>query len=237
MTQAPTAVTIGLLAFPNITQLDLTGPYEVFSRMRSKRLEIVAKTTAPIRSDTGFVLTPTVSYAECPQLDVVFVPGGPGQQALMDDAETLSFLAAQAKRATWIASTCTGSLVLGAAGLIAGKRASCHWLSLPLIEVLGGIPADERVVVDGNLLTTAGVSAGIDGALKLVALIEGEEMAKTIQLMIEYDPEPGFESGSPRTADPALVDRIRSFAADLMVARERAAREAAARLAAAPAEG
>lgn len=222
--------TVLILAFPGVTQLDLTGPYEVFSRLPGARVELVWKDTAPLRSDTGFVITPTCAYAEAPQADVICVPGGPGQQGLMEDAATLDFLRAQAAGAAWTMSVCTGSLVLGAAGLIRGRRAACHWLSLPLVAELGGTPTAERVVFDGTLCTTAGVSAGIDGALALVARLADRATAEFIQLAIEYDPQPMFDAGSPATAPAALVERVRSMAAPMLDARRAGARAAAHRL-------
>lgn len=222
---------IALLAFPRVTQLDLTGPYEVFSRLPGARVELAWKSLEPVRSDTGLGLLPTVTLADCPQADVIVVPGGPGQQDLMEDAAVLGFLRAQAAGAGWVMSVCTGSLVLGAAGLLAGRRAACHWLSLPLIAELGGIPADERVVFDGRLCSTAGVSAGIDGALALVAAMAGREAAERIQLGIEYDPHPPFAAGHPRSAPPAVIAQLRSMAAAMIAARTASVRAAAARLA------
>jgi cyclohexyl-isocyanide hydratase len=222
--------TIGILAFPKVTQLDLTGPYEVFSRLPGGTVELVWKTTEPVLSDTGFAITPTRAMADAPQYDVIVVPGGPGQQGLMDDDATLEFLRAQAAGATWVMSVCTGSLVLGAAGLLGGKRATCHWLSLPLLAAFGAEPVAERVVFDGALLSTAGVSAGIDGALALVDRIAGRETAETIQLSIEYDPQPLYSAGSPASAPAAITDRIRGFAAPMLAEREAGVRAAAARL-------
>lgn len=227
---------IAILTFPRVTQLDLTGPYEVFSRLPGARVELVWKTLDPVRSDTGFGLLPTATLDACPQATVIVVPGGPGQQDLMDDDAVLAFLRAQAAGAAWVMSVCTGSLVLGAAGLIAGRRAACHWLSLPLVAELGGIPADERVVFDGRLCSTAGVSAGIDGALALVARMAGRETAEFTQLGIEYDPRPLFDAGHPRSAPADLVARVRSMAAPMIAARTAGVRAAAARLAA-PAPG
>jgi cyclohexyl-isocyanide hydratase len=221
---------IGILCFPRVTQLDLTGPYEVFSRLPGAGVDLLWTDTAPVASDTGFVLTPTRRLDDCPQLDVIVVPGGPGQQGLMDDEAVLGFLRRQAAGAAWVMSVCTGSLVLGAAGLIAGRRAACHWLSLPLVAELGGIPTDERVVFDGNLVTTAGVSAGIDGALALVARLADRATAEFIQLAIEYDPQPLFHAGSPRSAPPAMVERVRTMAAPMLAARAEGVRAAARRL-------
>lgn len=226
----PSPLTIGLLTFPNITQLDLTGPYEVFSRLSGARVELVWKSVEPVQSDTGFTLVPTIAFAECPQLDVIVVPGGPGQQGLMEDEDVLSFIRSQSAGAQWIMSVCTGSLVLGAAGLLTGKPAACHWLSLPILEAFGAIPSPDRVVRSGNILSTAGVSAGIDGALALIAEMRGQQAAEQIQLAIEYDPRPLFSAGSPATAPAELVDNIRAFAADFQKIRMETARRAAARL-------
>lgn len=223
-------VTVLILAFPDVTQLDLTGPHEVFSRLPGARVELVWKTTDPIASDTGLILTPGYSFDAAPFADVIVVPGGPGQAALMNDDETLAFLRAQAAGAQWVMSICTGSLVLGAAGLIRGKRASCHWLSLPLLSLLGGIPAEERVVFDGTLCTTAGVSAGIDGALALVERLAGRDTAEFIQLAIEYDPRPLFNAGSPRTAPADLVARVTKMASPMIASRTDGVRASAARL-------
>lgn len=221
------AMNIGILTFPGVTQLDLTGPYEVFSRMPDTRVELVWKTTEPVASDTGFALQPTLALATAPAFDVIVVPGGPGQNDLMDDAVVLDFLLRQARSAQWVMSVCTGSLVLAAAGLLHGRRAACHWLSLPLLEIFGTVPVAGRVVRDGQVLTTAGVSAGIDGALALVAELQGREQAELIQLMIEYDPQPLFDAGSPATAAPELVERVRTFAAGFLDARRQAAEQAA----------
>ncbi len=226
----PSPLTIGLLTFPNITQLDLTGPYEVFSRLSDAKVDLVWKTAEPVKSDTGFTLVPTLGFAECRQFDVLVVPGGPGQQGLMEDAEVLAFIREQSAGATWIMSVCTGSLVLGAAGLLEGKEAACHWLSLPILEEFGAVPSAERVVRAGNILSTAGVSAGIDGALALIAEMRGRQAAEQIQLAIEYDPKPLFSAGSPATAPAELVDNIQAFAAGFQKTRLETARRAAARL-------
>ena len=222
--------TIGIIAFPKVTQLDLTGPYEVFSRLPGARTELVWKDLDAIASDTGFAIRPTRTFAEAPQYDVVVVPGGPGQQGLMDDDDSLAFIRRQAAKAKWVMSVCTGSLVLGAAGLLAKKRATCHWLSLPLLASFDAEPVAERVVLDGNLLTTAGVSAGIDGALALVDRIAGRATAETIQLSIEYDPQPLYDAGSPATAPAEITSRIRDFAAPMLAEREAGVRAAAERL-------
>jgi cyclohexyl-isocyanide hydratase len=201
---------IGMLLFPNLTQLDLTGPYEVLARLPNSTVDLVARTREPVATDRGLQIVPTVSFAECAPLDVIMVPGGPGQQGLMEDDETLGFLRRQAASATYITSVCTGSLVLAAAGLLKGKRATCHWAAIEHLPLLGAIPVRERVVIDGNVVTGAGVASGIDFALTLAAVLEGEAVAREIQLQIEYDPDPPFDSGSPDTANPETLVALRT---------------------------
>ncbi len=201
---------VGMLIFPRLTQLDLTGPYEVLARTPNTIVDLVARTREPVTSDRGLTILPTTTYAECPQLDVLMVPGGPGQQDLMDDEEALSFLRRQAAGARYVTSVCTGSLVLGAAGLLKGRRATCHWNSLAHLKLLGAVPISERVVVDGNIVTGAGVTSGIEFALRLAAILEGEETAREIQLQIEYDPAPPYDCGSPKVAPPKMVAALRA---------------------------
>src|ERR1700704_3735056 len=191
---------VGMPIFPRLTQLDMTGPYEVLARMPHTQVHLVGPAREPVKTDRGMMIVPTVSFADCPQLDVVMVPGGPGQQDLMEDAVVLEFLQRQARGAKYVTSVCTGSLVLGAAGLLKGKRATCHWAAIEHLRPLGAIPVNQRVVMDGNIITGAGVASGIDFALAVAAILEGEEVAKQIQLQIEYDPSPPFHSGSTETA-------------------------------------
>ena len=165
---------------------------------------------APVKTDRGMEIVPTVTFADCPQLDLVMVPGGPGQQDLMEDAVVLDSCSKQAAGAKYVTSVCTGSLVLGAAGLLKGKRATCHWAAIEHLKPLGAIPVSERVVMDGNIITGAGVASGIDFALAVAAILEGEEVARQIQLQIEYDPSPPFNSGSPETASPETAGALRS---------------------------
>jgi cyclohexyl-isocyanide hydratase len=206
---------IGMMIFPRLTQLDMTGPYEVLVRLPNTAVDLVARTLDPVTTDRGMQIVPSVTYADCPPLDVVMVPGGPGQQDLMEDAEALSFLRRQAATANYVTSVCTGSLVLGAAGLLKGKRATCHWAAVDQLALLGAVPVRERVVVDGNIVTGAGVASGIDFALTLAAMLESEQVAREIQLQIEYDPAPPFNSGSPKTASPDLVETLRTRGAKL----------------------
>jgi len=216
--------------YPRLTQLDLTGPFEVFGRFEELTIDLVWKTADPVSDARGLRILPTATFADCPQADILFVPGGPGQLALMDDAPTLAFLRAQAAGAAYVTSVCTGSLILGAAGLLKGYRATCHWLSLPQLAILGAEPVAERVVVDRNRITGAGVTSGIDFALVLVERIFGDGRARLAQLSMEYDPKPPFPDGSPASADPALVALAREAAEPFQKKRADAARRAAAAL-------
>ena len=221
---------IGLLLFPNLTQLDLTGPFEVFARVPGASVHLLWKELEPVRADSGLTILPTTRLADCPRLDLLCVPGGPGVAALADDGTVLEFLRARAGEVRWLTSVCTGSLVLGAAGLLAGKRATCHWMSLEMLELFGATPVQERTVVDGGLVTGGGVTAGIDFALQIVALSHGRAAAEAIQLAIEYDPAPPFASGAPAGARPALVAEVRAKAAQRQADRLVAMKAAAARL-------
>jgi len=201
---------VGMLIFPRLTQLDMTGPYEVLARLPNTTVDLVARTRDPVTTDRGMQIIPSVTYADCPPLDVVMVPGGPGQQNLMEDEAALEFLRKQASSAKYVTSVCTGSLVLGAAGLLKGKRATSHWAAIDHLKLLGAIPVREKVVIDGSIVTGAGVTSGIDFALTLAAMLEGEEVAREIQLQIEYDPNPPFNSGSPCKAAPATLATVKA---------------------------
>ncbi|WP_312630632.1 DJ-1/PfpI family protein [Pantoea piersonii] len=225
-----TPLHIGLLLFPDVTQLDLTGPFEVFARTPGVVCHLIWKEIKPVRSDRGLMLVPDCTFDNCPPLDVICVPGGPGQIALMSDEETLSFLRRQAQHARFITSVCTGSLVLGAAGLLHGYRATSHWSSRDQLALLGAEPVEARVVRDRNRLTGAGVTSGIDFALTLVAEIRGNDVAQAIQLQMEYDPEPPFHAGSPQSATPEQLTTARSQMADFIATRRRATERAAQHL-------
>lgn len=201
---------IGMLLFPRLTQLDLTGPFEVLHRMPETRVHLVWKDLAPVKAESGLAIVPTMTLADCPPLDLVFVPGGVGQADLMTDTEVLEFLRRHAKTARYVTSVCTGSLVLGAAGLLAGYAATSHWAFTELLPAFGATFEPGRVVVDRNRITAGGVTAGIDFGLRVVAEVAGEEVAKAIQLGLEYNPAPPFASGHPDVADPALVAQIRT---------------------------
>ena len=203
-------LTVGLLVFPDLTQLDLTGPYEVFSRAPGTRVVLVGTRRGPIRSEWGLMLGTDCTLDEAPPLDVLCVPGGVGVNALLADDAVLDFVAARGERAAWVTSVCTGALVLGAAGLLRGYRATTHWLSLELLSELGAAPVQARVVRDRNRITGGGVTAGIDFALTLVSELRGRDVAERIALMLEYAPAPPFRAGSPAEAPPALVGAVRS---------------------------
>jgi len=221
---------IGMLIFPRLTQLDMTGPYEVLARLPDTKVHLVAHTMAPVKTDRGMEIVPTVTFAECPQLDIVMVPGGPGQQDLMEDATVLEFLKRQAAGAKYVTSVCTGSLVLGAAGLLKGRRATCHWAAIEHLKALGAVPVNQRVVMDGNIITGAGVASGIDFALAVAAVLDGEEVAKQIQLQIEYDPSPPFDSGSTETASAETVALLRNRGAALNEQRREVAQRVGRKL-------
>ncbi len=230
MTSAVKPFRVGLLLFPEITQLDMTGPYEVFTKFPGADVHLVWKTLEPVTANGGMRILPTTTFAACPQLDLVCVPGGGGMNALLNDAETLAFLKKQAVSARYVTSVCTGALVLGAAGLLKGRRAATHWMSREMLAAFGAIPVAERVVVDGNVITGGGVTAGIDFALTVAADAFGPDLAKAIQLGIEYDPQPPFNAGSPEGAGAAIVATARAGAAGRQQERAVAVAEAARRL-------
>lgn len=225
---------IGFLLFPQVQQLDLTGPYDVLAALPDTQVHLVWKDLIPVTSSTGLVLKPTATFDDCPPLDVICVPGGSGVGPLMEDPQTLAFLKTQAATARYVTSVCTGALVLGAAGLLQGKRATTHWAYHELLAPLGAIPVHERVVRDGNLLTGGGITAGIDFALVLAAELYGDAAAQWVQLQLEYAPAPPFNAGDPRTAPPAILEHARQRAADALQQRTQITQRAAARLSAQP---
>ena len=200
--------TIGIVLFPNLTQLDLTGPYEVFCRMPDTRVYLVAASHEPVVTEYGLTIDPEMAFEESPSFDVLCVPGGPGVNLMLEDESFLAFLSKQGQQARFVTSVCTGALLLGAAGLLRGYRATTHWLSLDLLRSVGAEPVAERVVVDRNRITAAGVTSGIDLALTVASLLHGEEVAQEIQLMMEYAPAPPFQAGSPKTAPAQIVQRV-----------------------------
>jgi cyclohexyl-isocyanide hydratase len=222
---------IGMLVYPDMVLLDLVGPQTVFSLLMAK-VHLVGKDSRPATTDVGVAVQPTTTFADCPeQLDVLFVPGGlKGTVAAMDDPETLDFLARRGTSARFVTSVCTGSLLLGAAGLLRGYRAASHWYVRDLLPLLGATPAAERVVMDRNRLTGGGVTAGIDFGLTLAATLRGQEYARRVQLVIEYDPQPPHRAGTPETAGAAAADDVRRRRAPAIAAARQAALRAKARL-------
>ncbi len=210
----------GLLAFPQVQQLDLTGPYEVFASVPGSEVHLIWKDLQPLRSATGLMLTPTVTFADCPPLDVLCVPGGAGVNALLEDETVLAFLRERAPSLRYLTSVCTGSLVLGAAGLLKGRRATSHWNALDFLPRFGATPVTERVVRDGTLITAGGVTSGIDFGLTVVAELLGDAEAQTIQLAVEYAPQPPFDAGTPREAPADILQAARTRLAGSRAARE-----------------
>lgn len=215
-----TALRIGMLLFPRMTQLDLTGPYEVFAKTPGADVLLLWKTLEPVETESGLRMLPHATLHDCPRLDVVCVPGGPGVSALMEDDQVLDWLRSQAREARYITSVCTGSLVLAAAGLLRGKRATSHWASRDLLASFGVAPVAARVVRDGNIFTGGGVTSGIDFALTVVAEMLSPSAAQEIQLQIEYAPHPPFDAGTPETAPPDVVAAVRARGAPMRQARE-----------------
>jgi len=217
----------GMFAFPGMTQLDLTGPHEVLSQLPGVEVMVVAETAEPLTARGGLRLVPDTTLMEAPQFDLFLLPGGPGIGRLLEHHGILKSLRRQARGADHVASVCTGSLLLGAAGLLKGRKATTHWASLDLLPIFGALPVTGRFVEDANIMTGGGVTAGIDFALTLAARLFGEEEAKKIQLALEYDPDPPYACGSPGCADPALVAAVRLSYASLHEERRRSALRAA----------
>lgn len=218
------------LLFPGLTQLDLTGPWEVLASAPGMGTRLVAKTLDPVAAEGGLRLLPDLTLTEADAPDILVVPGGGGVDAAMGDPELLDFLRRVVPKAKWVFSICTGSLLLGAAGLLKGRRVTTHWTAMDFLPAFGAIPTPERVVEDGNLISGAGVTAGIDAALVVVARLFGERLAQVVQLRMEYDPKPPFDSGSPGRADPELVLAIERRSVERRARRAEAVRRAAARL-------
>lgn len=225
---------ISFLLFPQVTQLDLTGPAQVLSRLPDARIELVAKTLEQAPTDAGFPLLPSATFETAHQPDILCVPGGFGITGAMEDEPTLAWLQHAAESAQWVTSVCTGALVLGAAGLLRGYRATTHWASHEWLAAFGAIPVKERVVFDRNRVTGGGVTAGIDFGLALVGAVKGEDYARFVQLSLEYDPAPPFESGSPEKADAAVLQRYHDMVARFAADRPARYRAAAERMAAQP---
>ena len=227
---ASDSLVIGGIIFPGLDQADFTGPFEVLTRLPSAEFLVIGRDSSPVRDAKGLLLTPDVSFEQTPPLDVLLVPGGSGVNALMEEEVTLDFLRTQAAGARLVLSVCTGALLLGAAGLLAGRNATTHWASHHLLARFGANPINERVVVDGNLVTAAGVTSGIDGALRTAAILRGDHVAQGIQLYLEYDPRPLFASGSPESAPAEVLAEVKAAMKSIQVERLEITRRVSARL-------
>ena len=223
-------INIGALVFPRMDQIDLTGPFEVLSRLPNSTFHLLWKELIPVRDFRGLLITPETTFAEAPQLDLLIVPGGFGQEALMDDDVVLKFIQAKAATASYVFSVCTGALICGAAGLLRGVRSTTHWSAFHLLPYFGAIAVNARVVVDGKHVSAAGVTAGLDGALRVTVLMCGEQVAQQIQLGIEYAPDPPFRSGTPQTAPPEVLQAARASVQKITDARLKTAQRVGARL-------
>ncbi|AUS99985.1 glutamine amidotransferase [Nostoc sp. CENA543] len=222
--------TIGLVIYPDMTQLDITGPHQVFSMMPDTQVLLLWKNLEPVVSN-GLAILPTTTFAECPQLDVLCVPGGAmGTVEMMQDAEMLEFLQKQAQTTKYVTAVCTGSLILAAAGLLQGYRAACHWAFREQLASMGVEVSHERVVIDRDgRITGGGVTAGIDFALTIAAVLRGEDTAKFLELLLEYNPAPPFGVGSPEKADSQLKKAVLDMGKPLIAAADAASQQAAAR--------
>jgi cyclohexyl-isocyanide hydratase len=230
MISSDTHLQIGSLLFEGLDQIDLTGPFEVLSRIPNSTYGLYGKTRDGVRDIRGLRLAPDATLADAPKLDVLHVPGGYGQEAVMDDEAILSWVRNQAQGAACVFSVCTGALICGAAGLLKGRRATTHWSAFQLLPILGAIPVNERVVIDGNMVFAAGVTSGIDGALRVAANLRGDEVAQSIQLYMQYAPEPPFNSGTPETAPPAVWKSAQESVRKMTAQREQTALRVAKRL-------
>lgn len=227
----PAKYQIGLLIYPGMTQLDITGPHQVFALMPETRVHLLWKRHEPVTSYEGLTMLPTTPFNECPSLDVLCVPGGViGQVEMMRDTEVLEFLQRQGETAKYITSVCTGSLILAAAGLLQGYRAACHWAFRDQLAMLGVEVCTDRVAIDRNRITGGGVTAGIDFGLVLAGILCGEETAKTIELLLEYNPAPPFNTGSPEKAPEAIAENFRKMGQALIATSLAQSQETAARL-------
>lgn len=224
-TAAP-ATTIVFLLFPGITQLDFTAPAQALSRMPGARLVGAATNRDPIATDSGFAILPTHDFASAPQADILCVPGGHGVIEALGNAATIDFIARQAAGAQWVTSVCTGAFLLGRAGLLRGKRATTHWAYTHLLPLVGAAPVKARIVEDGHLVTSGGVTSGLDFALTLIARLQGEAVAQAIQLAIEYDPAPPFAGGHPDRTPGAITEGLKARVYDAAAARMEAALKA-----------
>ena len=210
---------VGIVLFDGVTQLDATGPYEVFARMPRTDVTLIASSLAPVRTEWGMRIIPDSTFETAPPLEVLCVPGGWGINAMLEDDALLAFLRARAATARYVTSVCSGALLLGAAGLLRGYRATTHWMSLDLLQSFGAVPVNERIVRDRNRITGGGVTAGIDFALFVAGELFGDAVAQSIQLAIEYNPAPPYHTGSPREAPAEVVQAVTRASADSLTRR------------------
>ncbi|NVK33424.1 MAG: DJ-1/PfpI family protein [Rhodobacteraceae bacterium] len=230
MIPADQHLNIGSVIFDGMDQIDFTGPFEVLARIPNSTLHIGSKTLDPITDTRGLKILPEKTLEDMPKLDILHVPGGPGQEDLMEDEDYLSFIRTQAEGAKYVFSVCTGALICGAAGLLRGKRATTHWAAMEVLPYLGAIPLTDRVVIEGNYYFAGGVTSGIDGALKLAADIRGDDAAMQIQLYMQYHPEPPFDAGTPDRAPAEVVERSRNSVKELTARRIETAKRIASKL-------
>ena len=221
---------IGFLLFPGLTQLDLTGPAQVLSRMSDAEVHYVWSSLDPVPSDAGLSLVPTATFETCPDLDLLVVPGGLPVAAVMEDAAAMAWLRRQGAQARYVTSVCTGSLILAAAGLLTGYRAACHWAWRDMLGLFGALPTAGRVVIDRNRITGGGVTAGIDFAFRVLEEVRGKRESQAIQLALEYDPSPPNPGGTPETSPPEIVAHVRKLMQDRMAGRSAEIERIAARL-------
>jgi cyclohexyl-isocyanide hydratase len=223
-------LTLGAIIFPGLDQIDFTGPFEVLSRLPDSTFHVLSKQREPVRDINGLILTPELAFHEAPPLDVLIIPGGSGLNAFLEDEETLAFIRERAAQAACVFSVCTGALLCGAAGILRGVRATTHWTAFHLLEYFDAIPVNARVVIDGKIVTAAGVTAGIDGALRVASRLRGDDVAQQIQLAIQYAPEPPFNAGSPETAPTHILEAAREAARPITEARLATAKRIAQKL-------
>ncbi len=219
MTDATTTTTIVFLLFPGITQLDFTAPAQALCRMPGARLVGAAASRDPITTDCGFAILPTDDFASCPGADILCIPGGHGVAEALNDPATIAFIAQQAAGARWVTSVCTGAFLLGRAGLLTGKRATTHWAYAHLLPLVGAEPVSARIVEDGHLVTSGGVTSGLDFALTLIGRLHGDAVAQAIQLGIEYDPAPPYAGGHPDRTPAAITAGLKARVYDAAAAR------------------
>ena len=226
----PKKFQVGFLIYPQITQLDMTGPFEVLSRVPDTAVHVIWKRIEPVVSDVGLTIMPTTTIAQCPDLDMICIPGGPGQVDLMDDEEIIGFVNRQGRQAKYVTSVCTGALVLGAAGLLDGYKATTHWSSMDNLPLFGATPVKTRVCIDRNRITGGGITAGIDFGLTIAQMLADEKTAAAIELSLEYNPAPPCSAGSPDTAPSDVLAKVSADYAPLLERRKAASKQAANRM-------